>query len=266
MDNATFIATFQQLENLLGCGEKQKHPEETIISIMKMIEWKFPLRGLDIFSKAMTDYAAARLSVKPSFDTFVHPALGFPLIATCLAEVNAREAAKERERAATENNDFAPPQRKIMTIEAAEMYFNQLWAGFENTPEHEPIWILWQEAMAIVYKTGALFEKISAQRCEEIAAECQAEEMERCINLAVGFSDLRVLVRSWNQYFYERMTYEEREMADGPAALIKAAGSVPESLKKAASIRTIKAILTEIKNERNRPAAVMRNARTLQIP
>ena len=28
----------------------------------------------------------------------------------------------------------------------------------------------------------------------------------------------------------------------------------------------IKAILTEIKNERNRPAAVMRNARTLQIP
>lgn len=224
-----FIATFQQLENLLGCGEKQRQTEETILSIMEMIEWKFPLRGLDIFSKSMTDYASARLSVKPSFDTFVHPAIGFPLIATCIAEVNAREAAKERERAATESNDFAPPQKTEMDTVTANLYLAQLSTKFAITEETDPVWFLWREAFAKAYKSGVLFDRISKQRCEQISYECQSQELERVKAASLTSPELREIARTWQAAINQGMT--------------------PESLKKAASIRTIKAILTEIKNQ-----------------
>ncbi len=219
-----FINAFQILEMRLGCNKTQ--PEALIEIIYESIHTRFPDRGLKIFKEAMERYISNKLGIKPNIELYGHPPLGEPLIFSCISEVNAKEAEKERNENVIKGNNFENPEHVHMTNQDANTYLSQLCAAYNITPETDPIWFLWREAFVLAYKSGVIFEKITKQRCEQISFEEQGKELERVKVHGLTNGDMREIARTWQQAINQ--------------------GQTPESLKKAASIKTIKRILTEM--------------------
>lgn len=217
-----FTHVFRIFEGLLGCHKEQ--PDENLPVIYEMIAESFPARGLAIFATAMQMYCSSKLSIKPKPGEYMPP-LSFATISACIAEVNAREAERERNERTKDQNSFVVLQPE-MSIERANQYLNDLLNGFDTTPETEPIWFLWAQAFRIAYRSGVVFHHVPQHICEKIAAQEQSVMLEKMKTMALTNPELREIVRGWQSELNQGIT---------PAGLVKAA-----------SIATIKRIISEI--------------------
>lgn len=158
MDLQEFINAFQILEMRLGCNKTQ--PEALIGIIYESIRKRFPDRGLKIFYEAMERYISNKLEVKPNFELYGHPPLGEPLIFSCLSEVNAKEAERERNENTIRSISFETVAKE-MEVSAAVDLVNVLLAEYKTANNTDLRWVFWQEAFRLLYKKGIIFDYVS---------------------------------------------------------------------------------------------------------
>jgi len=169
-----FINAFQIFEMRLGCNKTQ--PEALIEIIYESIHTRFPDRGLKMFKETMERYISNKLEVKPNIELYGHPPLGEPLIFSCLSEVNAKEAARERERHVLENNSF-DVEKKEMEIDVAVNLVNELLSSYQKENDTSLRWVFWKEAFRLLYKKGIIFDYVSGSVDFETGDVLNAKEV-----------------------------------------------------------------------------------------
>lgn len=158
MELNDFINSFQILEMRLGCNKTQ--PEALIGIIYESIKKRFPQRGVSIFAETMERYISNKLEIKPNVELYGHPPLGEPLIFSCLSEVNAKEAERERNENVINSNSFDTVVKE-MEVSAAVSIVNVLLSEYATANNTDLRWVFWKEAFRVLYKKGIIFDYIS---------------------------------------------------------------------------------------------------------
>lgn len=229
MELEQFKSWFVLMEYRLGVPEKSRQPEQLIEFFWQRVSEAYPTRGLAIIGKAFDLYAAGKLEGSKEVTFAYHPPITEKLMFSILAEVNANEAARERERETIERNSFDDVKKEKMQIDVAVNIVNALLSEYQNASDTDLRWLIWKEAFRRLYESGIIFDYVSGSVDFETGEVLTAREVCE-----------RAALRAQNNYL-DNLKWRATTDKDLKNELFKMQNS-PDELRRAASIPAIRSI------------------------
>lgn len=238
MDLQDFKNWFTLMEYRLGVPEKSRQPEQLIEFFWQRVKEAYPKRGLSIIGKAFDLYAAVKLEVSKEVTFAYHPPITEKLMFSILAEVNANEAAMERERETIERNSFDDVKKEKMQIDVAVNIVNALLSEYQKASDTDLRWVIWKEAFRRLYESGIIFDYVSGsidfesgevltakETCERAALRAQKVYLDDLEWRATSDKDLK------NELFIIQHSPDELRRAASIPAIRSICGLILENTK-----------------------------------